>query len=88
VNKKRSLGRDVFKKAPAGDKSDAVRKMLEKPGKGPAAAREVDVKIKLTPSNIKQLDAIRAELQKNGKGKYSRSEMIRVAIALLSADDF
>ena len=88
MDKKRSLGRDVFQKAPAGDKSDAVRKMLEKPARGPARAREVEVRIKLTPSNIKHLDAIRAELQKGGKGKYSRSEMIRVAIALLSANDF
>ena len=51
-------------------------------------AKEVEVQVKLTPSNIKHLDAIRAELEKMNKGGLTRDELIRVAITLLSAEDF
>lgn len=86
--KKRSLGRDVFGETRRKPKSQTVRRMLEKkaPPK-PAEAKEVSVTVRLTPSNIKHLDALIKTLEKNGKGKFSRNELIRVAIALLSAGD-
>jgi Arc/MetJ-type ribon-helix-helix transcriptional regulator len=87
--KKRSLGRDAF--TPAGDKasSQAIRKMLDKtPAKATPEARQVEVTVTLTPSNIKHLDALIGELERTGKGRFSRSELIRVAITLLSAGDF
>jgi len=86
--KKRSLGRDVFGEA-SKTKSEAVRKMLENDvPKGPPDAKQIDVKVRLTPSNIKHLDALVAELEKAGKGRFSRNELIRVAITLLSVGDF
>ena len=88
-DKKRSLGRDVFGNAPRGEKSKALKNMLEDPvPRGPKGAKEVEVKVKLTPSNIKHLDTLVAELERQGKGRFTRSELIRVAIALLSAGDF
>ena len=86
--KKRSLGRDVFGDANK-TKSEAVRKMLENDvRKEPLDAKQIDVKVRLTPSNIKHLDALVAELEKVGKGRFSRNELIRVAITLLSVGDF
>ncbi|MEJ2722540.1 MAG: hypothetical protein P8181_15590, partial [bacterium] len=71
--RKRSLGRDVFEKAQDDNPSGTIKNILEgKRFKEPAAAREVDAHIKLTPSNIKHLDAIRRELEKKGKGRFSR----------------
>jgi hypothetical protein len=89
-DKKRSLGRDVFGKSPQGEKSKALKKMLEATGDrgGPKGTKEVEVRVKLTPSNIKHLDTLVAELERQGKGRFTRSELIRVAIALLSAGDF
>jgi hypothetical protein len=88
--RKRSLGRDVFESTPNDNNpSGTIKKILE--GKRPkqkAAAKEVEVRIKLTPSNIKHLDAIRTELEKKGKGNLSRNDLIRVAVTLLSAEDF
>ena len=76
-DKKRSLGRDVFGNAPQGEKSKAVKNMLEDSAPlGPKRAKEVEVKIKLTPSNIKHLDTLVAELERQGKGRFTRSELI------------
>ena len=88
--KNKSLGRDVFaNKDDNRGKSEALKKILEgKIHKPAAVAKEVDVRVKLTPSNIKQLDALRKQLHDAGKGDFSRSELIRVAIALLTPGDF
>ena len=87
--KKPSLGRDVFSTGPGHKKSDAVRKMLQDTPRGRrAAARHVEVAVKLTPSNLKHLDALAKQLAGEGKGEFTRSELIRVAITLLSAGDF
>ena len=88
--RRKSLGRDVFdgtgqKRAGSGP----LAKLLT--GRRPAdeaTVKEIDVRIKLTPSNLKQLDTIRSRLESQGKGRFSRNELIRVAIALLSAEDF
>lgn len=87
--RKRSLGRDVFGKEPEQKKSPALKKLLEnKAGQGPTNAKEVEVKVRLTPSNIKHLDVLCRELEKQGKGTFTRNELIRVAITLLSVGDF
>lgn len=87
--RKRSLGHDVFGGESEERQSGTLKKILEgKRFKEQAAAKEVEVQVKLTPSNIKHLDAIRAELKKMNKGGLTRDELIRVAITLLSAEDF
>ena len=88
--RKRSLGRDVFDR-PSEKRPDrgTLKKLMA--GRHPpaeASVREIEVKIKLTPSNLKQLDAVKARLESQGKGRFSRNDLIRVAIALLSAEDF
>ena len=89
VKKKQSLGRDVFSGAPDGTKSQAIKKMLQsKVHQEPPAAKQVEVRIKLTPSNITHLDTLIAELDKAGKGQFTRDELIRVAITLLAVGDF
>jgi len=86
VAKKRSLGRDPFDDENAGSKSDSVGKLIKGRAPGSPEAREVSVTVRLTPSNIKHLDAIRRELESRGK-RLSRNELIRIAISLLTADE-
>jgi hypothetical protein len=89
AKKKKSLGRDPFDDNNNRDKvSRSVEKLIK--GKGLAAeaeAREVAVNVLLTPSNLKQLDTLRAKLAEMGKGDYSRNDLIRIAITLLSVED-
>jgi hypothetical protein len=86
---KRSLGRDVFGEKTEADKSKVLKKLLQGSGrKEGAGAREVEVRVKLTPSNIKHLDTLRAELETAGKGRFTRNDLIRIAITLLTAGDF
>ena len=86
--KKKSLGRDPFEDMNDGAPSKSVEKLIKrKSPRGTPEAKEVTVNIKLTPSNIKHLDDIRAKLAARNKGKMSRNDLIRIAITLLSADD-
>ena len=87
--KRQSLGRDVFDGNKQEARSQAVKRMLEGNAlRGPADTKEVPVTIKLTPPNLKHLDTLVTTLHKEGKGKFTRNELIRVAITLLSAEDF
>ena len=86
--KKKSLGRDPFNDDNQQPKSNSVGKLIKGKGlKNSPEAKEVLVNVKLTPSNIKHIDAVRARLAESGKGKYTRSDLIRIAITLLSEDD-
>lgn len=89
--KRRSMGRDPFNDEGAGSEgreSSSVEKLIK--GRAPGArapeAREVSVTVKLTPANIKHLDAIRRELEGRGKS-LSRNDLIRIAISLLTVDE-
>lgn len=86
--KKKSLGRDPFDDANQEQTSGSVSKLIKGKGlRGNPEAKEVLVNVKLTPSNIKHIDAIRARLAERGKGEYTRNDLIRIAITLLSEDD-
>jgi hypothetical protein len=87
--KKKSLGRDVFERPVERSGEGALGKIMSgRRVPHEASVKEIEVRVKLTPSNLKQLDAIRARLEAEGKGRLSRNDLIRVAIALLSAEDF
>ena len=87
--KNRALGRDAFEDENNEIASSSLKKLITGDGlKGRREAKEVDVKVKLTPSNLKHLDNLIVQLEQQGKGKYTRSELIRVAIALLGSADF
>jgi hypothetical protein len=87
--KKGSLGRDVFARPSEKAGSGTLKKILDgRRIRDEASIKEIEVRVKLTPSNLKQLDAIRAGLEAKGKGRFSRNDLIRVAIALLSLEDF
>lgn len=84
--RKKSLGRDPF--ADDRDGSSGTVERLIKGGKGTrGAAREVTVRVKLTPANLKHLDGVLEKLSARGRPGMSRDELIRVAITLLSPDD-
>jgi hypothetical protein len=88
AKKKKSLGRDPFDDAKQEPASHSVEKLIKGKGlKGGAEAKEVPVTVRLTPSNIKHLDAIRARLADLGRGEISRDDLIRIAIMLLSVED-
>jgi hypothetical protein len=87
--KKKSLGRDAFEDKNNDISSNSLKELIT--GAGLIRSREVkevEVKVKLTPSNLKHLDNLIVQLEKEGKGKYTRNELIRVAIALLGSADF
>jgi hypothetical protein len=87
--KKKSLGRDLFDAPVDKDSSSALRKLIKGKAVGAGSKpREVEVRVKLTPSNIKKLDDLRKKLSLEGKGDFSRNELIRIAITLLSPEDF
>jgi hypothetical protein len=87
AKKKRSLGRDPFEDAGRGRSSNSVERLIKAKPAGSPGAKEMTVNVKLTPSNIKHLDEIRARLAERGKGELTRNDLIRIAIALLSAED-
>jgi hypothetical protein len=87
--KKKSLGRDVFERPADRADGETLKKLLSgRRVPGDASVKEIEVRARLTPSNLKHLDAVRARLEAEGKGRFSRNDLIRVAIALLSAEDF
>lgn len=88
AKKKKSLGRDAFDDAHQQQTSGSVTKLIKgKALKKTPEAKEVLVNVKLTPANIKHLDEIRARLAEQGKGNYTRNDLIRIAITLLSEED-
>lgn len=84
---KRALGRDPFEDEGEEPRSDTVEKLVKGRHAAPPEAKEVTVNVRLTPSNLKHLDAIRRALAQRGKKDVSRNDLIRIAITLLSADD-
>lgn len=87
AKKKQSIGRDPFEDSNEDVPSGTVEKLIKGRAPGTPEAKEVSVNVKLTPSNIKHLDAIRRELAARGRGGLSSNDLIRIAITLLSADD-
>ena len=87
--RKQSLGQDVFGAEKPKGASGSLKRILggrrPKPGQ---KTDEIAVSIALTPSDIKHLDEVQAELEKMGRGRLNRTTLIRVAISLLSAEDF
>ena len=87
--RKQSLGQDVFGREKQKGESGSIRKILGGSRSKPGLKQEkIDVSVTLTPSDIKHLDAVQAELEKMDRGRLSRNTLIRVAISLLSAEDF
>ena len=87
--RKQSLGQDVFGGEKPKGASGSLRRILG--GRRPKPARkkdEIEVSITLTPNDIRHLDDVQAELEKMGRGRLNRTTLIRVAISLLSAEDF
>ena len=80
------MGRDPFEDKKNERESETVSRLIR--GKSPLApdAREVEVRVKLTPATMKHLDAVRERLAARGR-EVSRDELIRIAITLLSAED-
>ncbi|MFH1754277.1 MAG: hypothetical protein ABIA59_01110 [Candidatus Latescibacterota bacterium] len=89
AKRKNSLGRDAFEDKNEAPSSNSLKNLIKGSGlRGSAEAKAVAVQVKLTPSNLKHLDNLTAELERQGKGSYSRDQLIRVAIALLTPADF
>jgi len=89
AKRKKSLGRDAFEDEKEAVSSSSLKNLIKGSGiRAAAEAKEVEVRVRLTPSNLKHLDNLIAELEKKGKGTFSRSRLIRVAITLLRSTDF
>ncbi len=86
-HKKKSLGRDPFDDRNKEQGSRTVRRLIKGKALARPGAKEVVVSVRLTPSSIKHLDKIRAELEKRGRTDMNRDDLIRIAITLLSAQD-
>ncbi len=86
--KKKSLGRDPFEDVKQRQSSKSVEKLIKgKIGRKQPEIKEVQVNVSLTPSNLKHIDKIREELAGQGRKGFSRNDLIRIAITLLSTDD-
>jgi hypothetical protein len=81
------MGRDPFEDDAEDATSGSVEKLIKGRLPGTPEAKEVSVNVKLTPSNIKHLDAVLRELARRGRKDVSRDDLIRIAIALLTPDD-
>jgi hypothetical protein len=86
-SRRKKLGRDPFEDAKAAGRSSSVEKLIRGNPRREGSAREVEVTVRLTPANLKQLDRVNEQLVKRGRQAMSRDDLIRVAITLLSADD-
>lgn len=87
--KKKSLGRNAFEGLVDKEESRALRQLISGTGLPVhAEPREIEVIARLTPANIRQLDQLQEKLAESGKGHFSRDQLIRIAIALLSFEDF
>lgn len=87
--RKQSLGQDVFGRAKQKGASGSLKKILGGTRSKPERKQEeIVVSVALTPSDIKHLDAVQAELEKMDRGRLTRNTLIRVAISLLDAEDF
>lgn len=87
--KRKSLGRNIFEIAPAGEKSQAVQRLITGRSAEPSDEEaSIDVQISLSPSDLEHLDTLSAKLKEVGKGSFSRDELVRISIALLSFSDF
>lgn|GEM_PF-1633711 len=86
-HRKKSLGRDPFARERKEPSSGTVERLIKGGGGKRNAAREVSVRIRLTPANLKHLETVRDRLVARGRRPMSRDELIRVAITLLSPDD-
>jgi hypothetical protein len=86
---KKSLGRDAFETRSKARTSGSLKKLITGKGiKTQTEPKEVEVRVKLSLSNIKHLDNLIAQLEKRQKKRFTRNELIRIAITLLSAEDF
>ena len=84
--KKKSLGRDPFEDGKEERTSESVKKLITAKPINQAEARKVKVTVQLTPSSLKHLDGLKAEVARRGR-EVTRDELIRIAITLLAADD-
>ncbi len=88
AKKKKSLGRDPFDDRKQQQTSHSVEKLIKgKRVAGEPGAKKVLVNVQLTPANLKHLDMVRTKLADQGKGTYTRSDLIRIAITLLAVED-
>lgn len=85
-DRRKSLGRDAFEDHKEAPEAGTVKKLIR--GRSPLApdAREVEVRVRLTPATLKHIDEVAARLAARGR-RVSRDELIRIAITLLSPED-
>jgi len=83
---RKALGRDPFEDAKEKRQSGSVKRLITARPTHHAEPREVDVRVKLTPANLKHLENLRDEVARRTR-HVTRDELIRIAIALLTAED-
>jgi len=86
-SRRKKLGRDPFDDHKDVQESSTVEKLIRGKPQRQGTAREVEVTMRLTPANLKQLDRVNEQLVGRGRPAMTRDELVRIAITLLSADD-
>jgi hypothetical protein len=84
--KKKSLGRDPFEDVNENRPSRTVERLIRGKVQLAPDAKEISVAVRLTPSSLKHLDKVRAQLLARGRD-VSRDALIRIAITLLTEED-
>jgi|GEM_PF-3072764 len=78
---KRALGKDVFSEKPLSRERDPLAKELEPKG-------QIKVSLLLNPEDVEKVEDLQLTLSQKGYGKFSKAEIVRIAIRKLHLDDF
>ena len=78
---KRAIGKDVFKEKPLSTGKKTIEEQLRPKG-------QVKVSLLLNPEDVESVEKLQLLLSQRGYGKYTKSEIVRMAIRKLQVDDF
>ena len=78
---KRVIGEDVFKEGFSPRREKILEKELKPKG-------QVKVSLLLTPKDVEKIENLQLLLNQKGYGKYSKPEIVRIAIRKLRVSDF
>lgn len=78
---KRALGKDVFKGKSLSRKRKPLTEELKPKG-------QIKVSLLLTPADVQRVENLQLLLSQKGYGKYSKAEIVRIAIRKLHITDF
>lgn len=78
---KQALGKDIFKEKTPLRRGKFIEEKLKTKG-------QIKVSLLLTPEDVERVESLQLLLNQKGYGRYTKSEIVRIAIRKLSINDF